>query len=77
VKPAAATAVEERRAVADRRQGPRRAADRVGALPSNDVLRDLRAILENATVGILFTRNRLLTRANPVFVQMFGFAGDN
>jgi diguanylate cyclase (GGDEF)-like protein/PAS domain S-box-containing protein len=77
VKPAIVPAVEERRAGPDRRQGPRRAADRVGALPSNDVLRDLRAILENATVGILFTRNRLLTRANPVFVQMFGFVGDS
>jgi diguanylate cyclase (GGDEF)-like protein/PAS domain S-box-containing protein len=76
VKPAGAPVPDERRAGADRRQGPRRQSDRVGALPSNDVLRDLRAILENATVGILFTRNRKLERANPVFVQMFGFVGD-
>jgi diguanylate cyclase (GGDEF)-like protein/PAS domain S-box-containing protein len=77
VKSNGALIAEERRAGADRRQGPRRAADRLGTLPSSDVLRDLRAILENATVGILFTRNRKLERANPVFVQMFGFAGDN
>ena len=38
---------------------------------------ELRAILENATVGILFTRNRLLVRANPVFAQMFGYAGQS
>jgi diguanylate cyclase (GGDEF)-like protein/PAS domain S-box-containing protein len=37
-------------------------------------LLELRAILENATVGILFTRNRTLVRANPVFAQMFGYA---
>lgn len=66
----------ERRTAQDRRQAPRREADRVRALPTSDVLRDLRAILENATVGILFTRNRKLERANPVFVQMFGFVGD-
>jgi len=37
------------------------------------VLADLRAILENATIGILFTRNRMLVRGNPVFAQMFGY----
>ena len=40
------------------------------------VLLELRAILENATVGILFTRNRTLVRANPVFARMFRY-GDN
>jgi diguanylate cyclase (GGDEF)-like protein/PAS domain S-box-containing protein len=76
LKPDGSPLDDERRQSSDRRQGPRRLADRVGALPSSDVLRDLRAILENATVGILFTRNRKLERANPVFVQMFGFVGD-
>lgn len=41
--------------------------------PISQALADLRAILENATVGILFTRNRSLVRGNPVFVQMFGY----
>ena len=41
---------------------------------SGQALLELRAILENATVGILFTRNRLLVRANPLFAQMFGYA---
>ena len=37
-------------------------------------LLELRAILENATVGILFTRNRTLVRGNPVFAQMFRYS---
>lgn len=42
-------------------------------LPSQALL-ELRAILENATVGILFSRNRILVQANPQLAQMFGFA---
>jgi diguanylate cyclase (GGDEF)-like protein/PAS domain S-box-containing protein len=34
---------------------------------------ELRAILENATVGILFTRNRQVHQANPLCAQMFGY----
>lgn len=41
--------------------------------PVPQALLELHAILENATVGILFTRNRTLVRANPVFTQMFGY----
>jgi diguanylate cyclase (GGDEF)-like protein/PAS domain S-box-containing protein len=41
--------------------------------PVPQALLELHAILENATVGILFTRNRMLVRANPVFTQMFGY----
>lgn len=41
--------------------------------PISQALADLRAILENATVGILFTRNRTLVRGNPMFAQMFGY----
>jgi diguanylate cyclase (GGDEF)-like protein/PAS domain S-box-containing protein len=44
------------------------------AQPVPQVLLELRAILENATVGILFTRNRALVRGNPVFAQMFRYA---
>ena len=58
------------RRLADRRELPRREAD----VAQPQALLELRAILENATVGILFTRNRTLVRANPVFAQMFGYA---
>ncbi len=37
---------------------------------------EFRAILENATVGILFSRNRTLIQANPLCAQMFGYALD-
>ena len=60
------------RGTSDRRQTPRRGSE-VDAQPGAQVLLELRAILENATVGILFTRNRLLVRANPLFAQMFGY----
>jgi len=59
------------RRFAERRDAPRREAD----LVHPQALLEYRAILENATVGILFTRNRTLVRANPVFAQMFGYAG--
>lgn len=48
----------------------------IAAQTPAQTLLELRAILENATVGILFTRNRLLVRANPLFVQMFGYDGN-
>jgi diguanylate cyclase (GGDEF)-like protein/PAS domain S-box-containing protein len=34
---------------------------------------ELQAILENATIGILFTRNRAVMQANPLCAQMFGY----
>ncbi len=34
---------------------------------------ELQAILENATIGILFTRNRLVMQVNPLCAQMFGY----
>lgn len=40
----------------------------------NSALLELRAILENATVGIVFTKNRHLVRANPPAAQMFGYS---
>ncbi len=39
----------------------------------SQTLLELRAILDNATIGILFTRNRLLVQVNAVFVAMFGY----
>lgn len=42
----------------------------------NSALLELRAILENATVGILFTKNRHLEHANPLAAQMFGYASE-
>ena len=43
-------------------------------LETNSALLELRAILENATVGILFTRNREIVQVNPVCAQMFGYS---
>jgi diguanylate cyclase (GGDEF)-like protein/PAS domain S-box-containing protein len=37
-------------------------------------LLELSAILENATVGILFTRNRKVVRCNPLCAEMFGYS---
>jgi diguanylate cyclase (GGDEF)-like protein/PAS domain S-box-containing protein len=39
-------------------------------------LLELRAILENATVGILFSKNRRLVQVNPLCAQMFGYTPD-
>ncbi|MBU1237512.1 MAG: EAL domain-containing protein [Gammaproteobacteria bacterium] len=45
-------------------------------LEGSSALLELRAILENATVGILFSKNRRIVRANPLCAQMFGYAPD-
>ena len=45
-------------------------------LSAAQALVELRAILENATVGILFTSNRTVTQANPLCAQMFGYGND-
>jgi diguanylate cyclase (GGDEF)-like protein/PAS domain S-box-containing protein len=42
-------------------------------MEGNSTLLELRAILENATVGILFSKSRHLVRANPLCAQMFGY----
>ena len=44
-----------------------------GLPDGSHALLELRAILENATVGILFSRNRILVQANPLCAQMFGY----
>ena len=46
------------------------------AAHQTQTLLELRAILENATVGILFTRQRVLIQANPLCAQMFGYGAD-
>lgn len=72
VSQAGATVPVDRRS-AERRHLPLRPdADSVPGWSQS--LLELRAILENATIGILFSRNRLLVQANLQFAQMFGFA---
>ena len=51
-------------------------ADSTASTPSTALL-ELRAILENATVGILFSRSRLIVRVNPRCAQMFDYAVDD
>ncbi len=40
-------------------------------------LHEVEAIMHNASVGVLITRNRLMVRYNRNFAEMFGFAGDS
>jgi diguanylate cyclase (GGDEF)-like protein/PAS domain S-box-containing protein len=42
-------------------------------MAASQTLLELRAILDNATVGILFSKNRMLVQANKAFLQMFGY----
>ena len=46
------------------------------AVPPKKAALELSAIFENATVGILFTRNRRLIQANRLCAEMFGYALD-
>ena len=39
----------------------------------SESLLELQAILDNATVGILFTRNRMLVRCNALCAEMFRY----
>ncbi|HEY6898123.1 MAG TPA: PAS domain S-box protein, partial [Rhodocyclaceae bacterium] len=60
------------------RKSPATAAEGATVLTHSSALthhavRELRAILENATVGILFTRNRYVVQANPLAARMWGY----
>ncbi|CAB1367823.1 sensor domain-containing protein [Denitratisoma oestradiolicum] len=48
----------------------------VGGHNLGQTLLELRAILENATIGIMFTRNRVVSRANPLCASMWGYEPD-
>lgn len=40
---------------------------------ARQAMSEVQAIMTNASIGIMFTRNRVIRRANPAFCQMFGY----
>ena len=47
-----------------------------GGVTAAQALVEFQAILENATIGIMFARNRAVAQANPLCAQMFGYRYD-
>ena len=41
---------------------------------ARQAMSEVQAIMTNASIGIMFTRNRVIRRANPAFCQLFGYA---
>ena len=52
-----------------------KAADDKQGDPLQQTLLEYQAILENASVGILFTRDRKVVRCNPRFTEIYGWTG--
>lgn len=50
--------------------------DQLSAVELRKILLEQQAILDNATVGILFSRNRKLVASNALCAEMFGYAPD-
>ncbi len=48
----------------------------LGGVTVTQSLLELRAILDNATIGIMFTRNRQVVQANARVAEMFGYQRD-
>lgn len=46
------------------------------ALEHEQALAEMQAIMDNASVAILFTQNRIVTRCNPKFAELFGYTRD-